>query len=95
MADAKSSIELCVNDIKIWMPCHFLKVNDDKNELPLPQSKYRQMPPLLTVVVGNEMIMPTECARNICVIFDQQITSVCKSALFRKSSIRKIRKCIS
>ena len=59
------------------------------------------MPPLLPVVVGNEMIMPTECARNIGVMFDhnltmdQQITSVCKSAFFHVSNIRKIRKYIS
>ena len=53
------------------------------------------MPPLLPVVVGNEMIMPTECARNSCVMLDQQITSVCKSAFFYKSNIRKIRKYIS
>ena len=101
MADAKSSMELCVNDIKIWMQSHFLKLNDDKTELLLVHSKYRQMPPLLPVVVGNEMIMPTECARNIGVMFDhnltmdQQITSVCKSAFFHISNIRKIRKYIS
>ena len=47
------------------------------------------------------MIMPTECARNIGVMFDhnltmdQQITSVCKSAFFHISNIRKIRKYIS
>lgn len=100
MADAKSPMELCVNDIKMWMQSHFLKLNDYKPEL-LVHSKYRQMPPLPPVVVGNEMIMPTECARNIGVMFDhnmtmdQQITSVCKSAFFHISNIRKIRKYIS
>ena len=53
------------------------------------------MPPLLPVVVGIEIIMPTECARNIGAMLDQQITSVCKSAFFHKSNIRKIRKYIS
>ena len=59
------------------------------------------LPPLLPIVVGNEMIMPTEYARNIGVMFDhnltmdQQITSVCKSAFFHISNIRKIRKYIS
>ena len=33
MADAKSSMELCVNDIKMWMQSHFLKLNDDKTEI--------------------------------------------------------------
>ena len=47
------------------------------------------------------MIMPTECARNIGVMFDhnltmdQQVTSVCKSAFLHISNIRKIRKYIS
>ena len=83
------------------MQSHFLKLNDDKTELLLVHFKYRQRPPLLPVVVGNEMIMPTECARNIGVMFDhkltmdQQITSVCKSAFFHISNIRKIRKYIS
>ena len=45
-----------------------------KTELLLAHSKYRQMPPLLPVVVGNEMIMPTECARNIGVMFDHNLT---------------------
>ena len=48
-------------DIKMRMQSHFLKLNDDKTELLLVHSKYRQMPPLLPVVFGNEMIMPTEC----------------------------------
>ena len=51
MADAKSSMELCVNDIKMWMQSHFLK----QNELLLAHSKYRQMLALLPVLVGNEM----------------------------------------
>ena len=33
MADAKSSMELSVSDIKIWMQSNFLKLNDDKTEL--------------------------------------------------------------
>ena len=94
MADAKYSMELCVSDTKIWMQSHILKLNDDKTELLLVHSKYRQMPPLLPVLVGKEMTMPTEYARNIGVTLDQQITSVCESAFF-SSNIRKIRKYIS
>ena len=84
----------CVNDIKIWMQSHILKLNDDKTELLLVHSKYRQMPALLPVLVGKEMTMPTEYARNIGVTLDQQVTSVCESAFF-SSNIRKIRKYIS
>ena len=52
----------------------FLKLNDDKTELLLVHSKHRQMPPLLPVIVGNEMIMPSKCARNIGVMFDHNLT---------------------
>ena len=37
----------------------FLKLNNDKTELLLVHSKYRQMLALLPVLVGNEMIMRT------------------------------------
>ena len=100
MADAKSSLELCVNDIKTWMQSNFLKLNDDKTELLLVHPKHRKITPLLSVAVGNEMILPTECARNIGVMFhhnltmDQQITSICTSAFFHISNIRKIKKYI-
>ena len=76
------------------------ELNDDKTEL-LVHPNHRQMPPLLSVAVGNEMILPTECARNISVMFDhnltmdQQFTLICKSAFFHLCNIRKIRKYIS
>ena len=49
------------------------ELNDDKTEL-LVHPNHRQMPPLLSVAVGNEMILPTECARNISVMFDHNLT---------------------
>lgn len=33
---AKSTIEACVADIRIWMTCNYLKLNDDKSELLVP-----------------------------------------------------------
>ena len=79
-----------------------MKLNDDKIELLLVHPKHRQIPPLLSVAVGNDMILPTECARNTTgVMFDhnwtmdEQITSLCNSALFHIGNITKIRKYIS
>lgn len=89
MADAKCSMELCANDIKIWMQSNFLKLNDDKTECLLVHLKHRQISPLFSVAVVNKMILPTKCARNIGVMLDHnltmdhQITSICsKSAFF-------------
>ena len=74
------------------MQSHFLKLNEDKTELLLVHSKYRQMPHLLLLVVGNEMIMPTECARNIGVMFDHNLTkipSVCNLHFFTQVTLGK------
>ena len=102
MAGAKSLMELSLNDIKVWMWSNFLKLNADKTELLLLlHPKHRQMLLLLSVAVGNKMILLTECARNIGVRFDhnftmdQQIASICQSAFFHVSNIRKIRKYVS
>ena len=37
---ARSRIESCINDIKIWMTVNKLKSNDDKTELLIISSKY-------------------------------------------------------
>jgi hypothetical protein len=91
-------MEQCITAIKNWMHSNFLKLNEDKTEFLVVDPKQKQVPPLHYLTVGNEIIEPTECARNIGVVFDhnlnmdQQVTSICKSAFFHIRNIRKIRK---
>ena len=95
---AKSSIEQCVLVIKKWMASNFLKLNDDKTELLVFHPKHIETPSLRSIAVGDEVINPSECARNIGVMLDQnlnmeqQITTICKSAFFHIRNIRKVRK---
>ena len=95
---AKSSIEQCVLAIKKWMASNFLKLNDDKTELLVVYPKHIETPSLRSIAVGEEVINPSECARNIGVMLDQnlnmeqQITTICKSAFLHIRNIRKVRK---
>ena len=92
---AKSSIEQCVLVIKKWMASNFLKLNDDKTELLVIHPKHIEIPSLRSIAVGDEVINPSEHARNIGVMLDQnlnmeqEITTIFKSAFFH---IRKVRK---
>ena len=61
--------------------------------------KKKEIPEKLrSIAVGDEVINPSECARNIGVMLDQnlnmeqQITTICKSAFFHIRNIRKVRK---
>ena len=40
--DSLASIELCVSEIREWMNQNMLKLNDDKTELIVFTSKYKQ-----------------------------------------------------
>ena len=94
----KSSIEQCVLAIKKWMASNFLKLNDDKTELLVIHPKHIETPSLRSIDVRDEVINPSECARNIGVMLDQnlnmeqQITTICKSAFLHIRNIRKVRK---
>ena len=98
---AKSSIEQCVLVIKKWMASNFLKLSDDKTELLVVYPKHIETPSLRSIAVGDEDINPSECARNIGVMLDQnlnmeqQITTICKSVFLHIRNIRKVRKYLS
>ena len=91
------AIELCVKDIGDWMLRNALKLNQDKTELLVIGSKYRQRPPLNYIRVGEEVIESGKQARNLGVGFDQYldfkvpVKMTCKSAFFGIRSIAKIR----
>ena len=82
------------------MALNFQKLNDDKTELLLVHPKHIETPSLrsIAVHVGDEVINPSECARNIGVMLDQnlnmeqQLTTSCKSAFLHIRNIGKVRK---
>ena len=61
----KSNLEVCVKHIDSWMVLNGLKLNQDKTELLLISSRYRQSPVLSHLHVGDEKICPSESTRNL------------------------------
>ena len=67
----KSKLEACVKHIDSWMVLNRLKLNQDKTDLLLISSRYRQSLALIHLQVGEEKICPSESVRNLGVHFDQ------------------------
>lgn len=86
LAQAKSSVELCVKDIDWWMTNNMLKLNQEKTELIVISSKFRPKPAISYVSVGDEQILPKSSARNHGVIFDEccnmveHVNKICKTS---------------
>ena len=67
-------IEDYLADIRAWMLLNKLKLNEDKTELLVIHSRYRQSP-VFSLNCGHDIIIPSDMARNIIgVIFDKNMT---------------------
>ncbi len=71
---AKSQFEACVEDIKNWMTTRLLKLNDDKTESILIQSRYVKPVSAHPLLVGEAEVDVSPSARNIGVIFDEYMS---------------------
>ena len=56
--EAKLRVERCIEEIDLWMCKNLLKLNQDKTELVVISSKFRNGPNLEYVPVGDEFIAP-------------------------------------
>ena len=65
LSSAKSSIEICVQEIISWMILNGLKLNQEKTDLLLLSSRYRPSTSLEFVRVGGETIQPSSSVRNL------------------------------
>ena len=97
-----SKIEACVMDIGKWMAANKLMLNTDKRELRLiTGSQFRPQSRIFDVRVGNDLIPPSESARNIGVIFDsnmdykRHINAICRSCFYHIRNLSRIRKYLS
>ena len=85
----------CVGDVKRWMTCNKLKLNDDKTEILLIHSQNKPLPPSApsSISIGNSDITLSSSARNLGVTItdtlsmDKHVTNICRSAY---NEIRKI-----
>lgn len=86
-------MERCIAAVKAWALENKLVLNDAKTELIHMNSRFRSTLPSPSLSVGDTVIEPSQCARNLGVMIDSnlrmedQISAVCKSAM---AAIRKI-----
>ena len=97
---ALTRIQACVREIKAWLNHNRLHLNDNKTEvlvITTPSSANKHS--VTDVIVGDSIIRPTAVARNIGVMFDNelslksQVSKLCQVAFFYIRRIRSIRDC--
>ena len=95
-------VQNCVLQVKSWMASNKLKLNDDKTEvLVITSPFYKNKLNISQFSIDDTDIPISTNARNIGVIFDQQlsmkkqVSAICKSAHFQLHNIGRIRKFIT
>ncbi len=86
----KSTISVCVQDIKTWLNSNFLKLNMDKTEIIIIgiPSLTIKVPADFTCDITGTLIAPSSTVRNLGVMFDpslsflSHINSLSKLAFF-------------
>ncbi|XP_072033195.1 uncharacterized protein [Amphiura filiformis] len=92
-----SGLELCVRDIKNWSTANHLKLNQDKTEVLHITSRFRSSDSIPTVCIGDAQIEPSLNARNLGVLFENDlnmashINNICRSASHALYKISRIR----
>ena len=99
--DGLGRIELCVSEIREWMNQNMLKLNDDKTELIVFTSNYKQdLYNDLSITIGGTVVDCSSQVRDLAVIFDrvlslrQHVYYTSKTCRFHLKNICKIRKYI-
>ena len=96
---AIKSIEACISSIRIWMQKNYLKLNDDKTEMLVFNTK-QKLPLLKTLElqIGDTTISPSPTAKNLgvtfdsCMTMDRHISNMCKSSYYQIRNIAYIRR---
>ena len=99
---ALQALEACVADIRRWMLCDRLMVNDDKTEFLIIGTKHQlEKVSIDHVSVGSTPIKPSTEVRNLGVWLDSNlsmsshIAKICSFVLYHLYNIRRIRKYLS
>ena len=92
-----TKLERCINDIKAWSSANDLKLNEDKTEVIHITSRFRKPSHLPFVNIADVPVQPVKSARNLGVIFendlrmDTYIQNICRSASYAMYKIGRIR----
>ena len=99
--DGLARIQLCVSEIREWVNQNMLKLNDDKTELIVFTSKYKQdLYNDLSITIGDTVVDCSSQVKDIGVIFDrvlslrQHVSCTSKTCRFHLRNISRIRKYI-
>ena len=99
--DGLARIELCVSEIREWMNQNMLKQNDDKTELIVFTSKYKQdLYKDLSITIGDTVVDCSSQVKDLGIIFDrvlslrQHVSYTSKTCQFHLRNISRIRKYI-
>ena len=97
--DGLARIQLCVSEIWEWMNQNMLKLNDDKTELVVFTSKYKQdVYNDLSITIGDTVVDCSSQVKDLGVIFDRvlslHISYTSKTCRFHLRNISRIRKYI-
>ena len=99
--DGLSRIELCVSEITEWMNQNMLKLNDEKTELIVFTSKYKQDSYNdLSITIGDTLVNCSSQVKDLGVIFDrvlslrQHVSYTSKTCRYHLRNISRIRKYI-
>ena len=100
--DVLVRIELCVSEIREWMNQYMLTLNDDKTELIVFTSKYKQdLYKDLSMTIGGTVVDCSSQVKDLGVIFDrvlslrQHVSYTSKTCRFHLRNISRIRKYIA
>ena len=96
--DGLARIELCVSEIGEWMKRNMLKLNDEKTELIVFSSKYKQdLYNYLSITIGDTVVNCSSQVRDLGVIFDrvlslhQHVSYTSRPCRFHYRNISRIR----
>lgn len=93
-------MEVCINEIRDWLKCNHLKLNDQKTEVIILGKDHlrSEIEGNIFIQIGGEYIKPQICVKNLGVFIDrdmcmqEQVKNVCRSCYASIFSIGRIRK---
>ena len=102
MPDAIAAMERCVNEIRAWMLCDKLKINDGKTEFVIIGT-HQQLSKVHvdSLAVGDAHVSPVQSVKNLGTWIDSNmslqvhVNNTCKAAYYYITNVRRIRKYLS
>ena len=85
--DGLAHIKLCVSEMREWMNQNMLKLNDDKTELIVFASKYKQdLYNDLSITIGDTVVDCCSQVKDLGVIFDR-VLSLCQHVSYTSRGV--------